>query len=185
MCWNSTKDEVAKIMFLHMSVILSTGEGVCLSACWDTPPAPPRADPHQSVIVPLLYSQLASFVWLFLTSPVQDRISYLLFEKKHGIFVLFLWNPPSRCKKFSKFDLFRGKKNDYIWLKNNTAQLRKLYLNFFTIPWGGNLWISVASQVKKKNSNIARLSLIQYIILQYYFWVNCINYLFKLLNSFS
>ena len=26
-----------KVMFLHLSVILSRG-GVCLSACWDTPP---------------------------------------------------------------------------------------------------------------------------------------------------
>ena len=32
-----------KVMFLQASVILSTGGGVCLSACWDTPP--PRADP--------------------------------------------------------------------------------------------------------------------------------------------
>ena len=30
---------VAKVIFLHLSVILFTGwEGVCLSACWDTPP---------------------------------------------------------------------------------------------------------------------------------------------------
>ena len=29
-------------MFLQASVILSTGGGVCLSACWDT--TPPRAD---------------------------------------------------------------------------------------------------------------------------------------------
>ena len=29
---------VAKVIFLHLSVILFTGwEGVCLSACWDTP----------------------------------------------------------------------------------------------------------------------------------------------------
>ena len=32
---------VAKVMFLLVSVILSTGGGVCLSACWDTSP-PPR-----------------------------------------------------------------------------------------------------------------------------------------------
>ena len=43
---------VAKVIFLHLSVILFTG-GVCISACWDTtppgpgrPPAPPdQADP--------------------------------------------------------------------------------------------------------------------------------------------
>ena len=34
---------VAKVMFLLVSVILSTGEGgVCLSACWDTTPLPSR-----------------------------------------------------------------------------------------------------------------------------------------------
>ena len=27
----------AKVMFLQASVILSTGRGLCLSACWDTP----------------------------------------------------------------------------------------------------------------------------------------------------
>ena len=32
----------AKVMFLQASVILLTGGGVCLSACWDTPS--PRAD---------------------------------------------------------------------------------------------------------------------------------------------
>ena len=37
----------AKVMFLQASVILSTGGGVCLSACWDTTPPPPgtRPDP--------------------------------------------------------------------------------------------------------------------------------------------
>ena len=42
---------VAKVIFLHLFVILFTG-GVCLSACWDTPrsrhlprPDPPGADP--------------------------------------------------------------------------------------------------------------------------------------------
>ena len=34
---------VAKVIFLHLSVILFTGGGVCLSACWDT--IPPGADP--------------------------------------------------------------------------------------------------------------------------------------------
>ena len=38
----------SKVMFLQASVILSTG-GICLSACWDTPPplgpdTPPRPD---------------------------------------------------------------------------------------------------------------------------------------------
>ena len=37
-----------KVMFLHMSVILFTG-GVCLSACWDTPPGP---DPLGSAQAP-------------------------------------------------------------------------------------------------------------------------------------
>ena len=42
---------VAKVIFLHLSVILFTGGGVCLIACWDTttPPweqtPPPGADP--------------------------------------------------------------------------------------------------------------------------------------------
>ena len=42
---------MAKVIFLHLSVILFTG-GFCLSACWDTPPgadppdqAPPRPHP--------------------------------------------------------------------------------------------------------------------------------------------
>ena len=33
----SPQTKFAKVMFLHVSVILSTG-GVCLSACWDTTP---------------------------------------------------------------------------------------------------------------------------------------------------
>ena len=38
-------NEVVKVMFLHLSVILFTG-GVCLSACWDTPRSrPPRSRP--------------------------------------------------------------------------------------------------------------------------------------------
>ena len=38
---------VAKVIFLHLFVILFKGEGVCLSACWDTTP-PPGADPPMS-----------------------------------------------------------------------------------------------------------------------------------------
>ena len=44
------RNEVAKVVFLHLSVILFTG-GVCLSACWDTPreaPPPQEAPPHPS-----------------------------------------------------------------------------------------------------------------------------------------
>ena len=42
-------------MFLHGCVILFTGGGVCLSACWDTTPPrtspPPGADPlEQSML---------------------------------------------------------------------------------------------------------------------------------------
>ena len=39
----TVRNEVAKVMFLHLSVILFTGGMVCLSACWDTAPqeAPP------------------------------------------------------------------------------------------------------------------------------------------------
>ena len=45
-----------KVMFLHLSVILSTG-GVCLIACWDThtPPGqtpPPSRDPHWADTLP-------------------------------------------------------------------------------------------------------------------------------------
>ena len=32
----TVRNKVAKIVFLHLSVILFTGGGVCLSACWDT-----------------------------------------------------------------------------------------------------------------------------------------------------
>ena len=43
----TVRNKVAKVMFLHLSVILFTG-GVCLSACWDTTPPdqvpPPKAD---------------------------------------------------------------------------------------------------------------------------------------------
>ena len=43
-----------KVVFLHVSVILFTGRGVCLSACWDTilppgPGTPPGADPPEAV----------------------------------------------------------------------------------------------------------------------------------------
>ena len=38
----------AKVMFLHMSVILSTGGRVCPSACWDAhPPGPEAGTPPQ------------------------------------------------------------------------------------------------------------------------------------------
>ena len=39
---------VAKVIFLHLSVILFTGEGVCLSACWDTTPLRSRHPPEQT-----------------------------------------------------------------------------------------------------------------------------------------
>ena len=37
-----------KVIFLHLFVILFTGGGVCLSACWDTPPGPPPPGPATS-----------------------------------------------------------------------------------------------------------------------------------------
>ena len=44
----TVRNEVAKVMFLYVSVILSTG-GSVLSACWDTTPSqeqtPPEAEP--------------------------------------------------------------------------------------------------------------------------------------------
>ena len=45
----TVRNEVAKVMFLHLSVILSMG-GVCLSVCWDTTPLPPgsRHPPDQA-----------------------------------------------------------------------------------------------------------------------------------------
>ena len=46
---------VAKVIFLHLSVILLTGRGVCLSACWNTTPpeqTPPRADTPQEQTPP-------------------------------------------------------------------------------------------------------------------------------------
>ena len=43
---------VAKVIFLHLSVIHSVHRGgFCLSACWDTPP-PPGADPPRADIPP-------------------------------------------------------------------------------------------------------------------------------------
>ena len=36
----------AKVMFLQASVILSTGGGVCLSACWDASPPGPETPPR-------------------------------------------------------------------------------------------------------------------------------------------
>ena len=38
----TVRNEVAKAMFLHVSVILSTGGRVCLSACWDTTTTTPQ-----------------------------------------------------------------------------------------------------------------------------------------------
>ena len=38
----TVRNEVAKVMFLHLSVC---PQGVCLSACWNTS-SPPGADPH-------------------------------------------------------------------------------------------------------------------------------------------
>ena len=42
----TVRNEVAKVMFLHLSVCPQGG--VCLSACWDTNPPPPGADPPGS-----------------------------------------------------------------------------------------------------------------------------------------
>ena len=48
---------VAKVIFLHLFVILFTGGGFCLNACWDTNPPrvdtplgvePPGADPPRA-----------------------------------------------------------------------------------------------------------------------------------------
>ena len=50
--WNiftGRNEVVAKVIFLHLSVILFTGEDVCLSACWDTThtlPLPPPESRH-------------------------------------------------------------------------------------------------------------------------------------------
>ena len=50
----TVRNEVAKVMFLHLSVSHSVHRGGCLSACWDTTPpeqapppdqAPPRTRP--------------------------------------------------------------------------------------------------------------------------------------------
>ena len=44
----TVRNEVAKVMFLHLSVSHSVHGGVCLSACWDTTPrdqAPPWSRP--------------------------------------------------------------------------------------------------------------------------------------------
>ena len=42
----TTVRKFAKMLFLHLSVILSTvGRGVCLSACWDTPHPPGQTPP--------------------------------------------------------------------------------------------------------------------------------------------
>ena len=42
----TVRNEVAKVIFLHLSIILFTG-GVCLSACWDTTP-PDQAQPPKT-----------------------------------------------------------------------------------------------------------------------------------------
>ena len=39
-------------MFLHLSVILFTGGGVCLSACWDAPPREQTPPPPWEQIPP-------------------------------------------------------------------------------------------------------------------------------------
>ena len=39
---------VAKVMFLHLFVILFTGGGVCLGACWDTTHPPKEQTPPRS-----------------------------------------------------------------------------------------------------------------------------------------
>ena len=43
----TVRNEVVKVIFLHLSVILSTG-GVCRSACWDTTPTRRPAPPPRS-----------------------------------------------------------------------------------------------------------------------------------------
>ena len=44
-CFVTVRNELAKVMFLHLSVILFAGGGVCLSACWDTTPHPGSRPP--------------------------------------------------------------------------------------------------------------------------------------------
>ena len=41
-----------KVIFLHLFVILFTGEGVCLSACWDTTPPSPGSRPPSGPGIP-------------------------------------------------------------------------------------------------------------------------------------
>ena len=43
----TVRNEVTKVMFLHLSVILSTG-GVCLSVWWDTTPLGPGTPTYQA-----------------------------------------------------------------------------------------------------------------------------------------
>ena len=74
----TVRNEVAKVMFLHLSVILFTGGGVCLSACSDTthprsrhspqsrhplPPSPPGRRPLFRTVRILLECILVYFMF--------------------------------------------------------------------------------------------------------------------------
>ena len=48
----TVRNEVAKVMFLHLSAILFGGGGVCLSACWDATPRDQAAPPGPCTTTP-------------------------------------------------------------------------------------------------------------------------------------
>ena len=84
---------VAKVIFLHLSVIHSVhrGEGVCLSACWDTPlgadtspppeRTPPRADNPPGADTPPPESRLQHRVY---ERPVRVLLECILVNPQFG-----------------------------------------------------------------------------------------------------
>ena len=80
---------VAKVIFLHLSVIHSVhrGEGVCLSACWDTPlgadtPPPPSGHPPRADNPPGSRHP-----------PPESRLQHRVYERPVRVLECILVNP--------------------------------------------------------------------------------------------
>ena len=83
------RNEVAKVMFLHLSVILFTGGGgFCLNTCWDTTPldqAPPGSRPPRSRPPPTRHPPRAD------THPPADWNAFLFtfYNNKRNTFKIY------------------------------------------------------------------------------------------------
>ena len=104
------KRSCGKVMFLHLSVILSTGGGVCPSACWDTPhgQTPPWADTPWANVTnadrQLLHCCLQPSDELVLFQPCLSKHTLMKHQTKQG------------SEMFVFTEIFMGGPSDFIIL---------------------------------------------------------------------